>query len=117
MASFCPNCGNPLPDFGRFCTKCGQEINTESASQDEAYQAPQEQFQNQYSYQQDQGWQQQDQGWQQPNQNWQQPAPKKSKLPLIAIIAAGIAALLIGGGLCAYFFLIKPNQESDETTT
>jgi len=45
------------------------------------------------------------------------PAPKKSKLPLIAIIAAGIAALLIGGGLCAYFFLIKPNQESDETTT
>lgn len=123
MASFCPNCGNPLPDFGRFCPKCGQEINTESASQDEAYQAPQEQFQNQYSYQQDQGWQQQDQGWQQPNQNWQQPnqnwqqpAPKKSKAGLII----GLVVLLLAGlGAVACFVwpgFLNDKQEPAPTT-
>ena len=116
MASFCPNCGNPLPDFGRFCPKCGQEINTESASQNEAYQAPQEQFQNQYSYQQDQGWQQQDQGWQQPNQNWQQPAPKKSKAGLII----GLVVLLLAGlGAVACFVwpgFLNDKQEPAPTT-
>lgn len=116
MASFCPNCGSPLPDFGKFCPKCGQVLNAEPAPQGEEYQTPPEQYQSQYAYQPEQGGWQQQQAWQQ--QGWQQPAPKKGKGGLIAVLVVLLLAALAAIACFVWpGFLNKDDAGSTDTPT
>ena len=84
---FCTQCGAQLPDDSRFCSQCGAKIIPESAAQ--TRQAPQQNYNQQQSYQQpypQQGYQQgyPQQGYQQgypqqpyPQQGYQQPYPQQ----------------------------------------
>jgi len=80
---FCPNCGNQVPDGYSFCSYCGAQFDNSYVNQQPQYPYPQPQYQ-------------------QPQYAVQQEPPKKG-VNLMGVIA-GVAALLVAGGIAAGIF-------------
>ena len=101
----CPKCGTESPDNLRFCTRCGSALMAGAVPpQGQSYQ-PQSQMNN------TQG----NAPYQQPPQGGLvQPAQKKS--PLVPILIACGAALLVTVGILL-FFLLKGNDDSSNSVT
>jgi len=80
---FCPNCGNQVPDGYSFCSYCGAQFDNSYVNQQPQYPYPQPQYQHpQYAVQQ---------------------KPPKKGVNLMGVIA-GVAALLVAGGIAAGIF-------------